>query len=110
MLWQQGGGEGCAGFVAKHTLTHTHARLPAAVVSMGTEISEEDKLNIHALCDQVIALSEYRAQVSALGWLLLVLRVRARVPPRPPLARASTPTPHLPSLSPTHIAPSCTTT
>ena len=55
---------------------------------MGTEISEEDKLNIHALCDQVIALSEYRAQVSAPGWLLLVLRVRARVPPRPPLARA----------------------
>ncbi len=35
----------------------------AAVVSMGTEISEEDVLNISALCDQVIELSEYRAQL-----------------------------------------------
>ncbi|KAK9824178.1 hypothetical protein WJX72_008339 [[Myrmecia] bisecta] len=35
----------------------------AAVISMGTEISEEDMSNIHALCDQVIALSEYRAQL-----------------------------------------------
>ena len=35
----------------------------AAVVSMGTEISEEDVLNIAALCTQVIELSEYRAQL-----------------------------------------------
>ena len=32
----------------------------AAVISMGTEISEEDRINILALCDQVIDLSEYR--------------------------------------------------
>lgn len=37
----------------------------AAVVSMGTEISEDDVANILNLCDQVIALSEYRAQVRA---------------------------------------------
>lgn len=30
---------------------------------MGTEISEDDVANILNLCDQVIALSEYRAQV-----------------------------------------------
>ena len=35
----------------------------AAVVSMGTEISAEDVLNIGALCNQVIDLSEYRAQL-----------------------------------------------
>ena len=35
----------------------------AAVVSMGTEISEEDVLNIQALADQVITLSDYRAQL-----------------------------------------------
>jgi len=35
----------------------------AAIVSMGTEISVEDVLNISALCDQVIALSEYRGQL-----------------------------------------------
>ena len=37
---------------------------------MGTEISEDDVANILNLCDQVIALSEYRAQVRALtpGW------------------------------------------
>lgn len=33
----------------------------AAKVSMGTEISDEDVLNIRALCDQVISLSHYRA-------------------------------------------------
>ncbi len=32
-------------------------------MSMGTEISEDDVANILNLCDQVIALSEYRAQV-----------------------------------------------
>ncbi len=35
----------------------------AAVISMGTEVSDEDMLNIKALCDQVITLSEYRAQL-----------------------------------------------
>ena len=35
----------------------------AAQVSMGTEISEEDMLHIGSLCDQVIALAEYRAQL-----------------------------------------------
>lgn len=34
-----------------------------AEVSMGTEISEEDLSNIICLCDQVISLSEYRAQL-----------------------------------------------
>jgi nucleolar protein 58 len=32
----------------------------AAEISMGTEISDEDVLNIRALCSQVITLSEYR--------------------------------------------------
>jgi len=32
-------------------------------VSMGTEISEEDVLNISALCDQVVSLTEYRGQL-----------------------------------------------
>jgi len=36
----------------------------AAVVSMGTEISQQDIENITHLCDQVIALSEYRAQLA----------------------------------------------
>ena len=35
----------------------------AAIVSMGTEISTEDVEHIHALCDQVISLSEYRVQL-----------------------------------------------
>lgn len=35
----------------------------AAVISMGTEVSDHDMLNIKSLCDQVIALSEYRAQL-----------------------------------------------
>mmetsp|Transcript_113718 Transcript_113718/g.223034 ORF Transcript_113718/g.223034 Transcript_113718/m.223034 type:complete len:514 (+) Transcript_113718:72-1613(+) len=34
-----------------------------AETSMGTEISEMDLLNIKSLCDQVIALSEYRLQL-----------------------------------------------
>lgn len=33
----------------------------AAQISMGTEISEEDVVNIRALCAQVISLSEYRS-------------------------------------------------
>ncbi|KAH9955574.1 Nop domain-containing protein [Russula dissimulans] len=36
----------------------------AAEISMGTEISESDLSHIHALCDQVISISEYRAQLS----------------------------------------------
>ncbi|KAJ0657220.1 putative Nop domain-containing protein [Helianthus annuus] len=35
----------------------------AAVVSMGTEVSELDLVNIKDLCDQVLSLSEYRAQL-----------------------------------------------
>src|SRR5688500_14608955 len=35
----------------------------AAEVSMGTEIAEEDVDNIRQLCDQVIAISEYRASL-----------------------------------------------
>ncbi|TVU47042.1 hypothetical protein EJB05_06620 [Eragrostis curvula] len=35
----------------------------AAVISMGTEVSDIDLLNIRELCDQVLALSEYRAQL-----------------------------------------------
>lgn len=35
----------------------------ASVVSMGTEISPDDLDNLGCLCDQVIELSEYRAQL-----------------------------------------------
>ena len=35
----------------------------AAEISMGTEISDDDILNIQHLCDQVIDLSQYRAQL-----------------------------------------------
>lgn len=35
----------------------------AAEISMGTEISDEDLLNIRALCDQIISLTEYRTQL-----------------------------------------------
>nr|CAD7258753.1 unnamed protein product [Timema shepardi] len=35
----------------------------AAEISMGTEISEDDILNIRHLCDQVIDISSYRAQL-----------------------------------------------
>ncbi|CAL9781141.1 unnamed protein product [Musa acuminata subsp. burmannicoides] len=35
----------------------------AAVISMGTEVSDLDLANIKELCDQVLALSEYRAQL-----------------------------------------------
>ncbi|KAG0010155.1 Nucleolar protein 58, partial [Podila clonocystis] len=34
----------------------------ASEISMGTEISEEDLENIHALCDQIISITEYRTQ------------------------------------------------
>ena len=36
----------------------------AAVVSMGTEMSEQDFENIFALADQVISLAEYRSQLA----------------------------------------------
>nr|KAG5713797.1 hypothetical protein BaRGS_024424 [Batillaria attramentaria] len=35
----------------------------AAEISMGTEISEEDIMNIKFLCEEVIEISEYRAQL-----------------------------------------------
>lgn len=35
----------------------------AAVISMGTEVSDLDLLNIRELADQVMALAEYRAQL-----------------------------------------------
>lgn len=35
----------------------------AAEISMGTEISEEDLINIEALADQVISVSEYRSEL-----------------------------------------------
>jgi len=35
----------------------------SAETSMGTEISEDDVLNIHLLCDQVIDISNYRTQL-----------------------------------------------
>ncbi|KAF9607675.1 hypothetical protein IFM89_038146 [Coptis chinensis] len=35
----------------------------AAVISMGTEVSDLDLLNIKELCDQVLSLSEYRGQL-----------------------------------------------
>jgi nucleolar protein 58 len=36
----------------------------AAEISMGTEISESDMAHIDSLCDQVISISAYRAQLS----------------------------------------------
>ncbi|KAI5072327.1 hypothetical protein GOP47_0012433 [Adiantum capillus-veneris] len=36
----------------------------AANISMGTDVSDQDMMNIKALCDQVISLAEYRAQLS----------------------------------------------
>jgi len=35
----------------------------AAIISMGTEVSEEDIENISSLCDQVVSISEYREQL-----------------------------------------------
>ncbi|KAB1202784.1 putative nucleolar protein 5-2 [Morella rubra] len=35
----------------------------ASMISMGTEISDLDLVNIRELCDQVLSLSEYRAQL-----------------------------------------------
>ncbi|CDO74122.1 hypothetical protein BN946_scf185043.g172 [Trametes cinnabarina] len=36
----------------------------AAAISMGTDISESDMAHINSLCDQVIAISAYRAQLA----------------------------------------------
>jgi nucleolar protein 58 len=36
----------------------------AAEISMGSEISDEDEFNIKELCDQIIALSEYRTSLT----------------------------------------------
>jgi len=36
----------------------------AAEISMGTEISDSDIAHIHSLCDQVISISVYRAQLA----------------------------------------------
>lgn len=64
---------GDAGFRTNAAATDFAAILPedleatikaAAEISMGTEISESDLSHIHALCDQVISISEYRAQLS----------------------------------------------
>ena len=49
----------------------------AAEISMGTEVSEDDIANILQLCDQVVSLSEYRAQ------LWDYLRNRMQVHPLP---------------------------
>ncbi|KAG7160176.1 Nucleolar protein 58-like, partial [Homarus americanus] len=35
----------------------------AAEVSMGTEVTEDDIINIHSLCEQVLELTEYRSQL-----------------------------------------------
>tara|TARA_B110001452_G_scaffold202928_1_gene172939 strand:+ start:291 stop:1523 length:1233 start_codon:yes stop_codon:yes gene_type:complete len=48
----------------------------AAEISMGTEISEDDIKNILLLCDQVVSLSEYRAQL----WDYLRNRMQAIAP------------------------------
>ena len=48
----------------------------AAEISMGTEVSEDDTANILMLTDQVIALSEYRAQL----WEYLKNRMQAIAP------------------------------
>jgi nucleolar protein 58 len=62
-----------AGFRTNAATTDFAAILPeeleatikaAAEISMGTEISESDLTHIHALCDQVISISEYRTQLS----------------------------------------------
>lgn len=36
----------------------------AAEISMGTEISDEDILNIQALCQEIISINEYRTHLS----------------------------------------------
>jgi len=48
----------------------------AAEISMGTEVNDEDITNILMLCDQVVSLSEYRAQL----WDYLKNRMQAIAP------------------------------
>ena len=48
----------------------------AAEISMGTEVSEDDIANVLQLCDQVVSLSEYRAQL----WDYLRNRMQAIAP------------------------------
>ena len=48
----------------------------AAEISMGTEVGEEDVTNILLLCEQVISLTEYRAQL----WEYLKNRMQAVAP------------------------------
>ena len=62
----------------------------AAEISMGTEVSEEDIANVLQLCDQVVSLSEYRAQL----WDYLRNRMQARRRPRPHAHAHPHPHPH----------------
>jgi len=48
----------------------------AAPISMGTEVNDEDVRNMLMLCEQVIALSEYRSQL----WDYLKNRMQAIAP------------------------------
>ena len=59
----------------------------AAEISMGTEVSEDDIANILQLCDQVVSLSEYRAQL----WDYLRNRMQARPHPHPHHTRTTPP-------------------
>lgn len=81
----------------------------AAEISMGTEVSEDDIANILQLCDQVVSLSEYRAQL----WDYLRNRMQVHAhhhaaprgntwKPPPPHARTRTRTPHA---TPPHPTP-----
>lgn len=85
-----------------HPTPPTYPPYPAAVVSMGTEVSEDDVLNILALCDQVIALAEYRAQVRGRAARVgvpshscLERAAALWAPGRPPRASRPPPTAHL---------------
>lgn len=63
----------CLGFRTNASSTDFAAILPedleavlkaAAEISMGTEISDSDMAHIQSLCDQVISITEYRAQLA----------------------------------------------
>jgi|TARA_B110001469_G_C9539741_1_gene268066 nucleolar protein 58 len=83
-----------------------HEMKDAAEISMGTEVSEDDIANILQLCDQVVSLSEYRAQL----WDYLRNRMQAHThhaAPRghtwkPPPAHTRTRTHHT---TPHHTTP-----
>ena len=62
----------CAGFRTNYATTDFSSILPeeleetlkaAAAISMGTEISESDLIHIHLLTDQVISITQYRAEL-----------------------------------------------